>query len=258
MKSLLVVVASLLSLSVHALVAQNYSGYNSSFTITGSSSYNQNSSITVGAASSYNNNSELLQSGDVNHVQDPLLRGRIFVSGDPIIEDVIYPNNIIARRGDDHRIIHLKKGDGGMISLEVPKGLSSSAQWCLASTDQFLLQGDSSYVPEEYKGTVSIIGIDGNQIEVPSMGDSLKPIDIFKSTDEATSIVSYHFSYTAVASGMTVLNFILVETSIPGDVFKDGASFAIQVDDGDAVAPVTINSGVFCQVPSSNLQSATL
>ena len=94
----------------------------------------------------------------------------------------------------------------------------------------------------------------GTQFYSGNCFPTLKPIDIFKLTDETTGVVSCNFSYAAVAPGMTVLNFVLIETSVPGDVFKDGASFAIQVDDDDAAAaPIAASTGFSSQPPASSL-----
>lgn len=170
----------------------------------------------------------------------PLLRGRIIVTGDAVIEDVICPSNIIARREDVGTTIHLKKGDGGVISLEVPSDPSnpSSAEWRLSNVQQLLpLQGSDSH-----NGTISIVGVDGNAMKVPDKSDSIKPIDIFKLTDETTGVISYNFSYVATALGTTSLTFVLVETSADGDILKDTAFFTIQVDDTDSSSPSSVSN----------------
>jgi len=260
MKSLLVAVVALLLLSVHSLVAQDSSpriavggtptlgGRLAANFITGIPNYGSKYFLASAGNFSTNFKNDFNTEVDVNGVSDPFLRGRIIVTDDPALDLLICPNNIIARREDAGTIIHLKKLDGGVISLEIPSSLSnpSYAQWRLVVIDQSWALSDSS------KGTISIIGVHGNPIEVPDKSDFIKPIDIFKTTDEATGIASYNFSYAATAVGTTSLTFWLVAPGIYGDFVADEASFTIQVDDA-AAAPTTANADSSSQPLASSL-----
>lgn len=275
MKSLFIAVIALCSLSAHGLVAQSSSdatlNINSNYTFDNAGtltldlpqqnsvppiavggtaelhstfvgnfvsglSYGSQYSIITAESITGNFDNSYATEVDVNGASDSSFRFRPIITGDSSTEILICPSKIIARKEDAGRTICLKKGEGGVISLEIPNDLSNQfpLEWRLAVLDQLSPLPDYSANAEKKPDTISIIGVDGNPIEVPDTTDLLKPIDIFKSTDATTGVVSYNFSFVAIAPGTTAVRFTLIKVTDHGNVLKDVEPFMIQVDDADS------------------------